>query len=85
MDRHTSPSTRTPAPISVSPPKKKPGMLAGLRKDISAAGLEFVGTVIFLLIGLGGIQATAEANQSSAPQSKVLTNIFISAVRSYLS
>jgi aquaporin related protein len=35
------------------------------RDDISAAVVEFLGTVVFLLIGLGGIQAAASANASS--------------------
>jgi len=33
--------------------------------DLEAAALEFVGTILFLLLGLGGIQAAAYSNASS--------------------
>ncbi|KAG9082574.1 Aquaporin-4 [Ceratobasidium sp. UAMH 11750] len=34
-----------------------------LREDIHAAALEFIGTILFLLLGLGGIQAAAFSNK----------------------
>jgi len=36
-----------------------------LKKDIQAAFNEFLGTMVFLLIGLGGIQAAATSNTAS--------------------
>ncbi|CAE6506683.1 unnamed protein product, partial [Rhizoctonia solani] len=40
-------------------------LFGNLRGDLHAAALEFVGTILFLLLGLGGIQAAAFSNQSS--------------------
>ncbi|CCO26705.1 Aquaporin-1 [Rhizoctonia solani AG-1 IB] len=40
-------------------------LFGNLRGDLHAASLEFVGTILFLLLGLGGIQAAAYSNQSS--------------------
>ncbi|CAE6429273.1 unnamed protein product [Rhizoctonia solani] len=40
-------------------------LFGNLRGDLHAAALEFVGTILFLLLGLGGIQAAAYSNQSS--------------------
>lgn len=39
-----------------------------LRMDLIAAFGEFIGTITFLLIGLGGIQASATSNQASLQQ-----------------
>ncbi|KAG9090295.1 Aquaporin-4 [Ceratobasidium sp. 392] len=40
-------------------------LFGNLREDLHAATLEFVGTILFLLLGLGGIQAAAFSNKSS--------------------
>ncbi|CAE6421798.1 unnamed protein product [Rhizoctonia solani] len=40
-------------------------LFGNLREDLHAAALELVGTVLFLVLGLGGIQAAAFSNQSS--------------------
>ncbi|CCO35012.1 hypothetical protein BN14_09125 [Rhizoctonia solani AG-1 IB] len=39
-------------------------LFGNLRDDIHAASLELVGTILFLLLGLGGIQASAFSNQA---------------------
>ncbi|CAE6467129.1 unnamed protein product, partial [Rhizoctonia solani] len=38
---------------------------ANLRNDLYAAALELMGTILFLLVGLGGIQAAAYSSQAS--------------------
>jgi len=40
-------------------------LFGNLREDIHAASLEFIGTILFLLLGLGGIQAAAFSNQAT--------------------
>ncbi|CAE6467126.1 unnamed protein product [Rhizoctonia solani] len=40
-------------------------LFSSLHGDLHAAALEFVGTVLFLLLGFGGIQAAAFSNQAS--------------------
>ena len=40
-------------------------LFGNIREDIHAAALEFVGTILFLVLGLGGIQAAAFSNQAS--------------------
>ncbi|KAG9025375.1 aquaporin-like protein [Tulasnella sp. JGI-2019a] len=40
-------------------------LLASVKQDMEAAVLEFCGTFIFLLLGLGGIQAAAVSNESA--------------------
>jgi len=40
-------------------------LFGNLREDVHAATLEFIGTILFLLLGLGGIQAAAFSNKSS--------------------
>ncbi|KAG9007960.1 hypothetical protein FRB94_008285 [Tulasnella sp. JGI-2019a] len=40
-------------------------LLASVKQDIGAAVLEFCGTFIFLLLGLGGIQATAISKEAA--------------------
>ncbi|KAG8768780.1 Aquaporin-4 [Ceratobasidium sp. 428] len=40
-------------------------LFGNLREDLHAATLEFIGTILFLLLGLGGIQAAAFSNKSS--------------------
>jgi len=40
-------------------------LFGNIREDIHAATLEFIGTILFLLLGLGGIQAAAFSNQAS--------------------
>ncbi|KZO98900.1 aquaporin-like protein [Calocera viscosa TUFC12733] len=46
-------------------------LFGGIKSDLIAASLEFAGTIVFLLIGLGGIQAAATSGQllSTASQS----------------
>ncbi|KAF8605051.1 putative aquaporin 1 [Ceratobasidium sp. AG-I] len=41
-------------------------LFGNLREDLHAATLEFIGTILFLLLGLGGIQAAAFSNQATA-------------------
>ncbi|KAA1133456.1 hypothetical protein PGTUg99_014312 [Puccinia graminis f. sp. tritici] len=41
--------------------------LLNFRADFMAASGEFVGTIAFLLVGLGGIQAAATSNQAGLP------------------
>jgi len=43
-------------------------LFGNLREDVHAATLEFFGTILFLLLGLGGIQAAAFSNKSSPDQ-----------------
>jgi len=38
-------------------------IFATLKDDLHAASLEFIGTVLFLLLGLGGVQSAAFSNQ----------------------
>ncbi|KAG9017727.1 hypothetical protein FRB93_004538 [Tulasnella sp. JGI-2019a] len=40
-------------------------LLQSVKQDIQAAVLEFCGTFIFLLLGLGGIQAAAVSNEAA--------------------
>lgn len=58
---------------------KTSGLFDNLRDDCLAAALEFIGTVFFLLFGLGGIQAaTAESSNSgtdSRPSSSTLEQV----------
>jgi len=52
---------------------------ATLKSDLHAALLEFVGTTFFLLLGLGGIQAAADASAAVGdPYLRVENIIFIS-------
>lgn len=46
-------------------PDSDRGIFGSLKTDLQAAFLEFCGTFLFLLLGLGGIQAAAYSNQSS--------------------
>jgi len=43
-------------------------LFATLGEDVHAASLEFIGTVLFLLLGLGGIQSAAFSNQAATSQ-----------------
>jgi hypothetical protein len=55
------------------------GLFDNLRDDCIAAGLEFIGTVFFLLFGLGGIQAaTAESTVANRPSSALEQVLYIS-------
>ena len=57
---------------------KTSGLFDNLRDDCLAAALEFIGTVFFLLFGLGGIQAaTAESTVTVAnrPLSSTLEQV----------
>jgi len=52
------------------------GLFDNLRDDCSAAALEFIGTLFFLLFGLGGIQAaTAEISVAGRPSSSTLEQV----------
>jgi len=55
-------------------------LFSNLRADLLAAALEFFGTTLFFLVGLGGIQASAaeSASNPSAPTSGVLQVLYIS-------
>jgi aquaporin related protein len=54
-------------------------MFNNFRNDFLAAVLEFVGTVFFLLFGLGGIQAsTAEVSIAGRPASDIERVLYIS-------
>ncbi|KAG9014673.1 Aquaporin-4 [Tulasnella sp. 427] len=46
-------------------PDSERGIFGSLKTDVQAAFLEFCGTFLFLLLGLGGIQAAAYSNQAS--------------------
>ncbi|KAH9474404.1 Aquaporin-1 [Psilocybe cubensis] len=50
---------------------------ANLGEDIAAAAFEFIGTVFFLLFGLGGIQAAAAAESTidNAPSTGMISHI----------
>lgn len=55
---------------------KASGLFDNLRDDCLAAALEFIGTVFFLLFGLGGIQAaTAESTVTNRPSSSTLEQV----------
>jgi aquaporin rerated protein, other eukaryote len=56
---------------STTPPRRsKTGLFSDIREDLFAALLEFIGTVLFLLLGLGGIQAS-----STEPTGTVVPNV----------
>jgi hypothetical protein len=55
-------------------------MFATLSDDIEAACLEFCGTVLFLLIGLGGIQGVSAASSVGPEASSVEKVLYISVV-----
>jgi len=58
---------------------KTSGLFNNLRDDCLAAALEFIGTVFFLLFGLGGIQAaTAESTVANKPSSTLEQVLYIS-------
>jgi len=40
-------------------------LFGNIKEDVHAATLEFIGTIMFLLLGLGGIQASAFSKQAS--------------------
>ncbi|KAG8947460.1 Aquaporin-4 [Tulasnella sp. 424] len=62
MARRTASGRRIPG---LHNPDSEHGIFGSLKIDIQAAFLEFCGTFLFLLLGLGGIQAAAYSNQSS--------------------
>ena len=58
---------------------KTSGMFDNLRDDCLAAALEFIGTVFFLLFGLGGIQvANTESSVADRPSSTLEQVLYIS-------
>ena len=58
---------------------KTSGLFDNLRDDCLAAALEFIGTVFFLLFGLGGIQAaTAESSVADKPSSTLEYVLYVS-------
>ncbi|KAG8917769.1 Aquaporin-4 [Tulasnella sp. 417] len=59
---HTASGRRIPI---LHNPESDRGIFGSVRTDIQAAFLEFCGTFLFLLLGLGGIQAAAYSNQAS--------------------
>lgn len=74
----------SPAPLVIAPVMAKSNLsLAGLfdnwRSDVKAAVLEFIGTVFFLSLAFGGIQAAeAEMLGSPSPPSILLHDLYIS-------
>ena len=55
------------------------GLFDNFQDDCTAAALEFIGTVFFLLFGLGGIQAsTAEGTVANRPSSAIEQVLYIS-------
>ncbi|KAF8761263.1 NUC153 protein [Rhizoctonia solani] len=50
-------------------------LFGNLRGDLHAAALEFVGTILFLLLGLGGIQAAAYSNQASVAAAAITLKV----------
>ena len=58
---------------------KTSGLFDNLRDDCFAAALEFIGTVFFLLFGLGGIQvANTESSVADRPSSTLEQVLYIS-------
>ncbi|KAH7345212.1 aquaporin-like protein [Rhizoctonia solani] len=53
-------------------------LFGNLHGDLHAAALEFMGTVLFLLLGLGGIQAAAFSRQTSAATASLEQILYIS-------
>jgi len=53
------------------------------RLDLQAAALEFVGTTVFLLIGLGGIQAVSGESVTGTPGSNIEKVLYISLVMGF--
>jgi aquaporin rerated protein, other eukaryote len=51
------------------------GCFSDFRIDIQAAFLEFVGTTMFLLLGLGGIQASLSASEASPYNTPTLDRV----------
>ena len=49
---------------------------ANFRTDVNAALLEYVGTTVFLLLGLGGVQASKTATSSASQETPTLDKIF---------
>jgi aquaporin related protein len=56
-------------------------MFGNIKDDLEAAFLEFCGTVMFLLIGLGGIQAVTTASLQGTEASNVDRYLYIAVVR----
>ncbi|KZO98906.1 aquaporin-like protein [Calocera viscosa TUFC12733] len=50
-------------------------LFGDLRSDLIAASLEFAGTIMFLIIGLGGIQAAATSSQLLSAESNPSTGL----------
>ncbi|CAE6506685.1 unnamed protein product [Rhizoctonia solani] len=53
-------------------------LFGNLHGDLHAAALEFMGTVLFLLLGLGGIQAAAFSRQTSVATASLEQLLYIS-------
>lgn len=51
----------------VAPVDHRTGLFAHWKADIHAAIFEFIGTFVFLTLGLGGIQSAAHINGTSLP------------------
>ncbi|KAH9814425.1 aquaporin-like protein [Melampsora americana] len=56
--------------------------LLQLKRDVVAACIEFLGTMLFLLMGLGGIQAAAVSNQASLKAAATNTGTAVNTVAS---
>ena len=74
------PATHVPQPYSqpdtTSP--RKPSFFVGIKDDLWAALLEYVGTTIFLLLAFGGVQAAAGEASASEASSEVSRIMYIS-------
>lgn len=53
----------------------RPAHFSSIREDLQAALLEFVGTTFFLLLGLGGIQATTSEAASPGGSSSTIEHV----------
>jgi aquaporin related protein len=79
---HSTSPTPTARPTSTAGPSapapKRRGFMARFAIDLQAAALEYIGTVMFLLIGLGGIQAvTAQVESGQGPSSLVERDMYV--------
>lgn len=61
--------------------KRASSLVAAVREDLFAASLELVGTALFLLLGLGGIQGASANSATSLPLDQIHI-IYISACMS---
>lgn len=58
------PAPARPPPSTTTPTARR-GLSAGLKADLQAAALEFIGTTTFLTLAFGGVQASAAEDGSA--------------------